>query len=92
MWAGNVGIQDEESWLEAIKGSEQIKQAGAWFTLIHEDGEEEKFQSAKWMEKLKDEKFKKRILQLMDEEIILRFEKKQGKADSFYDVDSEEES
>jgi len=92
MWAGDVGIQDEESWLEAVKGSDQIKQAGAWYTLVHEDGTEEKFQSAKWMDKLEDEKFKKRILQLMDEEVILRFEKKEGKADSFYDVDQEEES
>ena len=43
MWAGeDVKIQDEESWLEAIKGSDHITNAGAWFTLAHEDGSGEK--------------------------------------------------
>jgi hypothetical protein len=29
-------------------------------------------------------------LQIMDDEIIMRFEKKEGKADDFYDIDTEE--
>ena len=87
LWGGNVGIQDEESWFEAVKGSDNIKQAGAWYTLVHEDGTEEKFQAAKWMEKLSDEKFRNRVLTIMDEEIIMRFDKKEGKAEDFYNIE-----
>ena len=87
--AGSVGIQDQESWLEAVKGSNNIVQRGAWYELVYEDGTTEKFQAAKWLEKLQSEKFKDRVLQIMDEEIIMRFEKKEGNADDFYNVDPE---
>jgi len=89
LWGGEVGIQDEESWLEAIKVSENMKQAGAWYNLVYEDGTSEKFQAAKWKEKLQGEKFKNRVLQIMDEEIIMRFDRKEGKAKEFYDIDPE---
>ncbi len=92
IWGGDVGIQDEESWLEAVKSSEHINQRGAWYDLIYEDGTTEKFQASKWLEKLKDEKFKDRILQIMDEEVIMRFERKSGDASHFYDLDGEKDS
>ena len=82
-------IQDEDSWFEAVKISESVQCSGAWYTLFYEDGKSEKFQASKWSEKLQDNKFKSRVLQLMDDEIIMRFEAKQGKADDFYDIDSE---
>ena len=91
LWgAEDACIQDEESWFEAIKISESLQNSGAWFSLFYEDGTSEKFQASKWKEKLKSEKFKARVLQLMDEEIIMRFENKDGKADAFYDIDNEE--
>jgi hypothetical protein len=89
LWGGDVGIKDEESWLEAIKGSDSLKQSGAWYSLVYKNGKEDKFQAAKWLEKLKDEKFKTRVLEIMDEDIIMRFEKKEGKAENFYDIDQE---
>lgn len=89
LWGEQVGVQDEESWLEAIKGSPHIKSGGAWYTLVHADGSEEKFQNATWVEKLKDEKFRARIMELMDEEIILKFKDKTGDAASFYEVEEE---
>ena len=89
LWGEEVGVQDEESWLEAIKGSPHIKSGGAWYTLVHSDGSEEKFQNATWVEKLKDEKFRARIMELMDEEIILKFKDKTGDAASFYEVEEE---
>jgi len=89
LWGGDVGIQDEESWLEAVKVSENVKQSGAWYNLVYEDGTSEKFQAAKWKEKLQSEKFKNRVLQIMDEEIIMRFDRKEGKAEEFYDIDQE---
>ena len=83
-------IQDEESWFEAIKISDALQVSGAWYTLTYEDGKSEKFQASKWKEKLQNEKFRARILQLMDQEIIMRFETKQGNAEDFYDIDKEE--
>jgi recombination protein RecA len=92
LWAGgSVNIQDEESWFEAIKSSEHLEQAGAWFKLKHKDGTEEKFQSAHWNDKIKEPKFRERVLELMDEEIIHKFENKTGAAESYYNIDSEEE-
>ena len=90
LWGREVGIQDQESWFEAVKVSDNLKQSGAWYSLLYEDGTSEKFQAAKWKEKLQEEKFKNRVLQIMDEEIIMRFDKKEGKAEDFYDIDSEE--
>ena len=84
LWGGEVGICDEDSWLEAVKGSNNIKQAGAWYTLVHSDGAEEKFQTAGWLSKLQDEKFRNRILELIDEEVIMKFDKREGEAESFY--------
>jgi hypothetical protein len=84
-----VGIQDRESWLEAIKGSDNLKQAGAWFSLVYKDDKEEKFQSAHWLTKLEDEKFKNRVFEIMDEEIIRKFDTREGSAEDFYDVDKE---
>lgn len=87
LWGGEVGIRDQESWLEAIKGSENLTNSGAWFTLHYADGKTEKFQTKQWSEKLQDESFKTRVLEIMDDEVILRFEKREGNASDFYDVD-----
>jgi len=92
VWGGgDVAIRDEESWFEAIKASEYLTNAGAWFTLVHEDGSKDKFQKSGWVDKLQDEKFRARVLQIMDEEVILKFEERTGKADDFYKIDEEEE-
>ena len=49
-----------------------------------------KFQAANWLEKLKDEKFYNRVIELMEEEVILKFEKREGSAESFYNLPDEE--
>ena len=89
LWGDNIGVQDEESWFEAIKGSEHLKQSGAWYTLKHKDGTEEKFQPSKWKNMLTSEKFRARVLDIMDEEVILKFDKRQGEAADFYDIENE---
>ncbi len=86
LWGGGVGIQDEESWFEAIKSSESLK-TGAWNVLTYEDGTEDKFRAADWMDKLGEEKFRERGLQLMDEEVVLRFDERHGEAANFFDID-----
>ncbi len=89
LWGGeDVKICDEESWLEAIKGSPHIK-TGAWYTLYYADGTEKKFQSAKWIECLQEKKFRDRILEIMDEEVVLKFDKREGQAEDFYNIDEE---
>ena len=89
LWGDEIGVQDEESWLEAIKSSENVVQSGAWYQLVHEDGTTEKFQAAKWKEKLQNEKFKARVLQIMDEEIVMKFDTRQGNAEDFYEEKDE---
>ena len=85
LWGENVGVQDEESWLEAIKGSQHLKQAGAWYELCYDKGDCEKFQASKWSEKLKNKKFHARVLEIMDEEIIRKFDDRTGNAEDFYE-------
>ena len=89
LWGEDVKIKDEESWLDALKGSENLRNSGAWFTLVHEDGTEVKFQTKTWMEKLENEKFRNRVLQLMDLEVIQKFETREGEASRFYEEDTE---
>ena len=91
LWGSeDIGVQDRESWLEAIKISDNLKQAGAWYSLVYPDGTEEKFQSAHWLDKLEDDRFRNRVFEIMDEEIIKKFDNREGEAGDFYDVDKEE--
>ena len=90
LWGEEIGVQDEESWFEAIKGSEHLKQSGAWYTLLYKDGSEDKFQPSKWKNMLTNEKFRDRVLDIMDEEVILKFDKRQGEAADFYDIENED--
>ena len=87
MWGTeDAVIQDEQSWLGAIKNSEHVEQKGAWYILKYKDGTEQKVQSSKWLELLGDDKFKSRILEVMDEEVIQKFSSREGDATAFYDV------
>jgi len=92
LWGGEVGIQDKESWVEAVKGTENVSNSGAWYTLKYTDGTTEKFQSSGWLDKLENKKFSDRVLEIMDEEIILKFNNREGDASNFYDVDGEPET
>ena len=89
LWGDKIGIQDEESWLEAVKGAPQIESKGAWYNLLYKDGSSEKFQAAKWMTKLQNEKFRNRILEILDEEVIMKFDNREGNASDFYEIDGE---
>lgn len=85
----DAAIQDDESLFDAVKGSSNILQSGAWYTLVHDDGQEEKFQAAKWVEKMQDDKFRQRVYQIMDEEVIMKFHTREGNAQDFYDNDDD---
>tara|TARA_R110000824_G_scaffold40985_2_gene122336 strand:+ start:1856 stop:2992 length:1137 start_codon:yes stop_codon:yes gene_type:complete len=89
LWGDDVGVQDEESWLDAIKGSKYLVSAGSWYTMDMGDGETEKFQPAKWMEKMQDKKFYNRVIAIIDEEIVMKFDRRDGDAADFYDEEEE---
>ncbi len=50
-----------------------------------------KFMGSHWVGKLQDEKFRNRVLEIMDKEIIMKFDKRIGEAQEFYTLDGEEE-
>tara|TARA_Y100000287_G_scaffold184056_1_gene184249 strand:+ start:24197 stop:25327 length:1131 start_codon:yes stop_codon:yes gene_type:complete len=81
----SIGVQDEESWFDAIQVSERLKQSGAWFTLVKNDGSEEKFQRKTWTSKLQKEDFRESVLTIMDNDVIMKFKNREGNAEDFYD-------
>ena len=81
-----IGIRDQESWFDAIKGSSCLTSAGAWYTLKTPDGYEKKFQPSKWTEIIStDEEFRSRVIQIMDEEIVQKFDRREGNASTYYE-------
>lgn len=88
MWADQVGVLDEESIFEAVKPF--IKQSGAWYEL-EVDGKAKKFQEKQWVELMKtDEAFLKTVYDLMENEVVVKFDTREGDAKAFYNLESEE--
>jgi len=86
LWgAEEIGIRDEESWFDAIKSSESLSSAGAWYTLKTPGGYEKKFQPSKWTGLItSDPEFRAEVIKIMDEEIVQKFQNREGNADAFY--------
>ena len=81
-----IGIRDEESWFDAIKGAESLTSAGAWYTLSTSDGYTKKFQPSKWTDLIKsDKEFRSHVTKIMDEEIVQKFDKREGDAKAYYE-------
>ena len=91
LWGGDdVGILNDESLLTAIKASDKLKNSGAWFTL---EGYDTKFQTATFPKLMKsNEKFAQLVYDIIDEEVIRKFENKTGKAADFYDEEEVKEN
>lgn len=85
MWGNDIGVRDDESLFEAIQSSDQLMNSGPWWTLKYGDGSEQKFQAAKWGEFMLDSKFRDRVLRLVDEEVVLKFDNRDVDAQHFYD-------
>ena len=62
-----IGVDDEGSWLNAIAGTSGCIRTGGWYT-INVGGEDKKFQSKEFPKLLEDKKFKKRVLDIIEEE------------------------
>ena len=81
-----IGIRCDESLFDAIKGSESMTSAGAWYSLTMADGSIKKFQPSKWSKLMaEDADFKQRVYQIVDEEIVMKFDKRQGDASAYYE-------
>ena len=85
----DIGVQDDQSLFEAIKGSKYMTSSGAWYSLEMGDGKVEKFQPSKWEQKMADPAFKQRVYDVMDEEVIQKFDKRLGNAEDFYEEKDE---
>tara|TARA_Y100000310_G_C20312249_1_gene636754 strand:- start:83 stop:694 length:612 start_codon:yes stop_codon:yes gene_type:complete len=83
----DIGVQDEESWFDAIQISNRLKQSGAWFTLELNSGQESKFQRKQWVTKLQDSDFRQSVLTIIDEDVIMKFKNREGNAEDFYDTE-----
>lgn len=90
IWGGeDVGIMNDESLLTAIKPSDKLTVSGAWFNL---EGWDSKFQAAKFPTLMQTEpKFAKIVYEIIDEEVIQKFQNKTGKASDFYELEEEKE-
>jgi len=86
LWGDKIGVQDEESWFDAIAGSPRLKRSGAWYELLDANGKTlgAKFQAAKWTDRLANEEFRSNVLDIMEEEIIMKFHNREGTPDDFY--------
>lgn len=88
MWGGAIGVLDNESIFEAIKPF--IKQTGAWYEM-EVDGQAKKFQQSSWEDLMKEEGFKKAVLDIMDKEVVVKFDTREGDAKNFYNIEGEEQ-
>ena len=69
------GVDDEGSWLQVLKDHNCVKVGGAWYTMKDHNGEEIKFQSKDWSEKLKDAEFREYCYDLICDKVILKYTK-----------------
>ena len=83
------GIDDEGSWLQVMKDHGLVKVGGAWYTMTDHNGNEMKFQSKDWSEKLEDSEFKSYCYQLICDKVILKYNKAEIGID---DVEIDDES
>jgi len=82
-----IGVQDEESWFEALKQFMDV--SGSWYTLKH-NGYEKRFQPSKWVKTLEeDPEFRQHVIDFMDEVVVQKFDKREGEASDFYEIDQE---
>ena len=70
------GIDDVGSWLKVMKDHKIVKQAGAWYTLTDHLGQEHKFQSKEFGDKLSDPDFKSFVYEQICDKVILKYDMK----------------
>lgn len=86
------GIQNEESMLEALENSNYLT-VGSWCMLYDDDGVQigKSFRRDNVKDFLKDtEGARERFYELMDREVIQKFDKREGPSDEFYKLNDDE--
>ena len=68
------GIDDFASWLNVMKDHKLVKQAGAWYTFVDQDGKEHKFQSKDFGSLLADVDTQKYIYDSICKKVILKYD------------------
>ena len=71
------GIDDFASWLNIMKDHKLVKQAGAWYTFVDQDGKEHKFQSKDFGALLSDVDTQEYIYDSICEKVILKYDSNQ---------------
>ena len=86
-----VGVQDEESWFEALSKTPVFSGGGGGRYNFEIDGYTKRFRSSEWVNLLKeDDEFRTNILKAMEQEVIEKFSNQEGNASDFYESDDEE--
>ena len=67
------GIDDSAGWLEFLKANKLLKQAGAWYKIVNQNGEEVKFQAKEWSNMLEDSEFNDYVYKLVSDKAILKY-------------------
>lgn len=89
LWGGDrIHVQDEDAWMEVIKNSEQVT-VGPWWTVKYADGSINKFRSADFLQELANPKFRNRVIEIVEEELVTKFDQQKGNAAAFYDIDED---
>jgi RecA/RadA recombinase len=89
LWGGDkIKIQDEDAWMEIIKNSDKVT-TGPWWTI--KDGDKLfKFRSADFTNQLSsDPAFFKAVTNIVEDELITRFDEQRGTASNYYNIDGE---
>ena len=71
------GIDDYGSWLTVMKDHKLVKQAGAWYTFVDQNGEEHKFQSKDFGALISDVETQEYIYDSICEKLILKYDSAQ---------------
>jgi len=89
LWGDRVGVMDEESILEAIKGADEVT-LGSWNKLVT-PAKTWKWQKDGFVKNMKtDPEFKKTVMDILMRDVVLAFEQKTGNANDFYDKTPED--
>ena len=73
------GIDNYGGWLTVMKEHKLVKSAGAWYTLVDQNGDEHKFLSKDWEELItKNDELREYVYELICDKVILKYKGKLG--------------
>ena len=79
------GIDNYGGWLTVMKEHKLVKSAGAWYTLVDQNGDEHKFLSKDWEDLItKNDELRQYVYELICDKVILKYKEKLGIDDVEY--------